>query len=224
MRYLPINLDIRGKKVVIVGGGAVAERKCLTVLSAGGCVTVVSPTLTDTLRGLSEQGGIEHLPMEYSCGDLEDAFLVFAATSDSGVNAKVAEEARIRGIMADITGAPDLGRFTSPALVNRGELLITVSTGGESPALAAKIREELDEQYGPEYSGFVRILGRVREKLLTEKINIQYNKQILRGLVNREIPALLKKGAYGEVDRILFELCGQGFSLAELETLKRMDK
>jgi precorrin-2 dehydrogenase/sirohydrochlorin ferrochelatase len=224
MRYLPINLDIRGKKVVIVGGGAVAERKCLTVLSAGGRVTVVSPTLTDTLRGLSEQGGIEHLPMEYSCGDLEDAFLVFAATSDSGVNAKVAEEARIRGIMADITGAPDLGRFTSPALVNRGELLITVSTGGESPALAAKIREELDEQYGPEYSGFVRILGRVREKLLTEKINIQYNKQILRGLVNREIPALLKKGAYGEVDRILFELCGQGFSLAELETLKRMDK
>src|SRR5512138_232283 len=102
MRYLPINLDIKGKNIVIVGGGAVAERKCLTVLSAGGSVTVVSPTLTDTLRGLSEQGGIEHLPMEYSCGDLEDAFLVFAATSDSGVNAKVAEEARIRGIMADI--------------------------------------------------------------------------------------------------------------------------
>jgi precorrin-2 dehydrogenase/sirohydrochlorin ferrochelatase len=162
--------------------------------------------------------------MEYSCGDLEDAFLVFAATSDSGVNAKIAEEARIRGIMADITDAPDMGTFTSPAQVNRGDLLITVSTGGEAPALAAKIRAELDEQYGPEYSEFVRILGRVREKLLTGKINIQYNKEILLDLVDRDIPALLKKGAYGEVDRILFELCGQGFSMAELETLKRIDK
>ena len=223
MRYLPINLDIRGKKVVIVGSGSVAERKCLSVLSAGALVTVISPTLTGTLQELCNKGEIDYLQKEYSSGDLNGAFLVFAATDRCEVNSAVADEAKERCILADITDSPERSNFTSPAFISRDELLITVSTGGEAPALAGKIRAELEGRYGPEYAELTRILGRVREKLLTEKANNQYNKQILRTLVENDFPALLKKGDYTEIDRILGSVCGPGFSLASLG-IKEKDK
>ncbi|HTY20290.1 MAG TPA: bifunctional precorrin-2 dehydrogenase/sirohydrochlorin ferrochelatase [Geobacteraceae bacterium] len=221
MRYLPINLDIRGKKVVIVGSGSVAERKCLSVLSAGALVTVISPTLTGTLQELCNKGEIDYLQKEYSSGDLNGAFLVFAATDRCEVNSAVADEAKERCILADITDSPERSNFTSPAFISRDELLITVSTGGEAPALAGKIREELESRYGPEYAELTRILGRVREKLLTEKLNNQYNKKIMHSLVDQELSALLKQGAYAEIDRVLENLCGPGFTLAELGIGKR---
>lgn len=106
--------------------------------------------------------------------------------------------------------------FTSPATIRRDELLITVSTGGEAPALAGKIREELEERYGPEYGELIKILGKVREKLLTEKGNSQYNKKVFRSLVAQELPALIKRSAFTEIDHMLRKLCGPGFTLAEL--------
>jgi len=216
MRYFPINLDIRGKPVIVVGGGAVAARKCLTLIAAGARVTVIAPTLAPTLKKLAEAGKLSHLSHNYSAGDLAGSFMVFAATNSRQVNRAVAGEAKDRGIMANIADSPDLSAFTSPAVISRDELLITVSTGGEAPALAGKIREELEERYGPEYGELIKILGRVREKLLTEKGNSQYNKKVLRSLVDQELPALIKKGAFTEIDHMLRKLCGPGFTLAEL--------
>jgi precorrin-2 dehydrogenase/sirohydrochlorin ferrochelatase len=216
MRYLPINLDIQGRKVVVVGGGSVAARKCLTLISAGARVTVIAPTLTQSLQELSEKGAIDHLSREYAGGDLAGAFLVFAATDSPKVNRAVAKEAEKSGIPADIVDSPDLSAFTSPAIINRDELMITVSTGGVAPALAGKIREELEERYGPEYAELIKILGRVREKLLTEKVNSQYNKKVLRALVEEKLPALIKRNAFKEIDRLLRKLCGPGYTLAEL--------
>jgi len=216
MRYFPINLDIRGKPVVVVGGGSVAARKCLTLIAAGARVTVIAPTLAPPLRELEGQGELSHLPRNYSAGDLAGAFLVFAATDSRKVNRAVAKEAKDRSIMANIADSPDLSDFTSPAAISRDELLISVSTGGVAPALAGKIREELEERYGPEYAELIKILGRVREKLLTEKVNSQYNKQVLRTLADQELPALIKRSAFTEIDHLLRKLCGPGFTLAEL--------
>ena len=216
MRYLPINIDIRGKKAVIVGGGSVAARKCLTLLDAGARVTVIAPILSHTLLGLRGKGLIDHLPREYADGDLGGAFLAFAATDERDVNNAVAGEAKKSGILVDVTDSPDLGTFTSPALVDRDGLLITVSTGGEAPVLAGRIREELDARYGPEYAELTRILGKVREKLLTEKLDNQYNKQIILKLLDRDLPALVKMGDYAEIDTILGDICGPGFDLAQL--------
>jgi precorrin-2 dehydrogenase / sirohydrochlorin ferrochelatase len=216
MRYFPINIDIRGKPVMVVGGGAVAARKCLTLIAAGARVTVVAPTLAPPLRRLAEEKQLSHLPREYKAGDLAGSFLVFAATNSSRVNRTVAGEAKELGIMANIADSPELCAFTSPAAICRDELLITVSTGGRSPVLAGKIREELEERYGLEYGELIKILGRVREKLLTEKGNSQYNKKVLRTLVAQELPALIKRSAFSEIDLMLRELCGPGFSLAEL--------
>jgi precorrin-2 dehydrogenase/sirohydrochlorin ferrochelatase len=216
MRYFPINLDINGRLVIVVGGGTVAARKCLALIAAGARVTIIAPTLVPPLRELAAEDKLNYLPRKYKAGDLACAFLVFAATSSRRVNREIAEEAKGRGIMANITDSPDLSEFTSPAFICRDELLITISTGGGSPLLAGKIREELEERYGPEYGKLIKILGRVREKLLTEKVNSQYNKKVLRTLVAQELPALIKRGAFTEIDHMLRKLCGPGFTLAEL--------
>lgn len=216
MRYFPVNFDLRGKAAVIVGGGAVAARKCQALLAAGARVTVIAPTLTAPLRELAENGRMKHLARKYVEGDLAGAFLVFAATDSRPVNRAVAKEAKLNGIPADITDAPELGDFTSPAVISREDLLITISTGGESPALARKIRIELEERYGPEYAGLIKILGKVREKLLTENANNPYNNRILNQLVEHFPPDLLKKSSATEIDHLLLKVCGPGFSLAEL--------
>jgi len=216
MRYLPINLDISGKKAVVVGGGSVAARKCLSLIAAGARVTVIAPALVTPLGDLAEEEQLIHLPRKFKAGDLAGAFLVFAATDSPKVNRAVANEAKKSGILADIADSPDLSTFTSPAVIARDELLISVSTGGVAPALAGMIREELEEHYGSEYAVLIKILGRVREKLLTEKVNSQYNKKVLRALVEQELPALIKRSAFTEIDRLLRKLCGPGFTLAEL--------
>jgi len=106
-------------------------------------------------------------------------------------------------------------------VVARGELLITVSTGGNSPALAAKIRKELDDLFGDEYAEAIRLLGAIREKLLTEKKNRQYNTELLSLLVSHDIPNLFKNNCYDEIDHLLRKLFGPEFSLHELGVGKR---
>jgi precorrin-2 dehydrogenase/sirohydrochlorin ferrochelatase len=216
MRYFPVNLDIRGKLAVVVGGGAVAARKCLTLLAAGARVTVIAPILAAPLRELAEKETVTHLARKFARGDLAGAFLVFAATDSRMVNRTVAQEAREYGILADIADAPELSAFTSPALLTRGELLITVATGGASPALARKIRADLEMRYGPEYGAALELLGKVREKLLTGNASRQYNKRILTSLAEHDLPALLQSGSPAEIDHLLLDLCGPGFTLGEL--------
>ncbi len=216
MRYYPINLDIDGREVVVVGGGAVASRKCLRLVAAGARVTVIAPALDTTLATMAAGRQVNHVARKYAPGDLAGAFLVFAATGDRGANRAVAAEARDRGILADITDAPQLGSFTSPAIVSRGDLLIAISTGGRSPALARRVRTELETRFGPEYATALAVLGAIREKLLTETGNSAYNKKILNALVDRDLPALVKNKSRDDMDRLLVELFGTGFTLAEL--------
>ncbi|KAF0218378.1 MAG: precorrin-2 dehydrogenase / sirohydrochlorin [Geobacteraceae bacterium] len=216
MRYFPINLNIRGKRAVIIGGGSVAERKCLSLIQAGAQVTVIAPDLVNGLRDLHAQGSIVHLAREYKAGDLADAFLVFAATDDHATNRAAAAEAKAAGIPANIADAPEISDFTSPSVIARGELLITVSTGGKFPLLSRKIREELEGLFGPEYGAALELLGAVREKLLTEKGNNAYNRKLLCELVGHNLPVLVKNRSTVEIDHLLLKLFGPGFTLAEL--------
>ena len=216
MRYFPINLDIRDRPVVVVGGGAVAARKCAALLDAGARVTVIAPELDVCLAELRAAGKIRHLARQFARGDLTGSLLAFAATDSAAVNRSVADEGRERGIPANIADAPELGAFTLPALVRRGDLLIAVSTGGNSPALARRIRAELEGRFGPEYETALILLGNVREKLLTEKGNNAYNGKIFNDLVGHDLPALIRSRSTAEIDRLLTELFGPGYTLAEL--------
>lgn len=213
MELFPVNLIVRNRAATIVGGGAVARRKCISLLEAGARVTVVAPELDPKLRELRDGGRITHVARPYLSGDLAGAFLVFAATDAPAVNLAVAGEAASRGILCAVTDAPDRGSFTTPATLRRGDLLVAVSTGGKSPALARVIRERLEEAYGPEYAETLAILGAVREKLLTVSGNTSYNKKILNALAESPLPELVRSRNHEEVDRLLARLAGPGFTL-----------
>lgn len=215
MRYFPINLDIRGRPVVVVGAGPVAARKCSALLDAGARVTVIAPRLDSDLRELCGRGMIIHVARDFSPGDLAGAFLAFAATDSPEVNRTVAEEAGSRAILADVADAPETGSFTLPAVMRQGDLQIAVSTGGKSPALARHVRQQLEALYGPEYGTALELLGRLREKLLTEKGNSAYNKRIFNELAER-LPALIRNSSTTEIDNLLKKTCGPEATLAGL--------
>lgn len=217
MRYFPINLDMRGKRAVVVGGGEVALRKCLALADAGAEVRLVSPSISEELRKLSAAGQIIHQAEQYKHGDLEGAFMAFAATDSREVNSCIAREAAERGILLNVADSPQDSTFVSPAIMARGELLIAVSTGGKSPALARRIRDEIGRAYGAEYAHAVDLLGEIREKLLTSKGNRQYNKRLLSDLAGLNLPELLRKNDTASINHLLTELLGPDYTLENLK-------
>ncbi len=154
----PIFLDLDGRRCVVVGGGEVANRKARKLLQARAEVVVVSPEVKPELESVAAE--VYRRP--YREGDLEGAFLVFAATGRRGVNAAVAREARGRGIPVNVADVPSEGDFALPSVLRRGQLQVAVSTGGASPTLARRIRYELESTFGSEWAGVVDELGRAR--------------------------------------------------------------
>ena len=166
MKYYPIFLDIRGKICVIVGGGEVAARKAERLLDCGAKVFVISPKLTPALAALKEKDVISHIAAEYTGDLIHGAALVIGATDDEKTNATISLDARSKDIPVNIVDDPQKCDFILPSLVQRGDLAITIGTGGKSPALARHLREELEAKYGREYEIFLNILGSLRVKML----------------------------------------------------------
>ncbi len=154
----PVFLDLEGRRCVVVGGGEVANRKARKLLQARAKVVVISPEVKPELAGMAA----EVRRRTYREGDLESAFLVFAATDAREVNAAVAREARERGIPVNVADEPSEGDFALPSTLRRGRLQVAVSTGGASPTLARRIRRELESVFGSEWAGVVEELGRAR--------------------------------------------------------------
>ena len=166
MRYYPINLDIKGRRCLVVGGGAVGTRKVHTLLQCGADVTVISPQATNELSVLAEAGDIAMQKREYSSTDLEGIFLVIGATDDETLNRQVSADAQSRNLLCNIADRPAVCNFILPSIVHRGDLVITVSTSGKSPALAKKLRKALERQFGIEYADLLNLsYHRFRGKL-----------------------------------------------------------
>ncbi|MBU5612278.1 precorrin-2 dehydrogenase/sirohydrochlorin ferrochelatase family protein [Geomonas azotofigens] len=220
MRHYPINLNLKGRLVVVVGGGKVAARKTARLLGAGARVTVVAPVVEESLAALAAQERIVHLSRSYRPGDLTGATLAFAATSDAAINREVARAARELNILVDCVDLPDDGDFVTPAVLEQGELLITVSTGGASPTLSKTIVDRLRAQFGPEYGEAVALLSAVREKLLTEKAGNAYNDTVFAELAALDLPALIKNGQRDAIDQILLKLSAAGAAPGSVEAGK----
>ncbi len=151
-------LDLDGKRCVVVGGGEVADRKARKLLQARAKVVVISPEVEPELESVAAEVRLR----PYREGDLQGAFLAFAATDRREVNATVAKEARERGIPVNVADKPSEGDFALPSTLRRGQLQVAVSTGGASPALARRIRRELEGAFGSEWAGVVAELDRAR--------------------------------------------------------------
>jgi len=210
LRYYPINLDLKDRVVVIVGGGAVAARKAARLVAAGALVTIVAPHLDERLAEQVRLGKLEHRDRRYQPGDLAGALLAFAATDDAEVNRAVAEEARRHGVLIDLVADPRFGDFTTPAVLSRGDLLITASTSGASPGLSRRIIEELAPLFDDEYAKSVMLLGQAREKLLTEKGGTAYNERVFAELAALDLAKLDRNGQKKALDQILLKLSDSG--------------
>jgi precorrin-2 dehydrogenase / sirohydrochlorin ferrochelatase len=184
MILYPLFLKLEGKKILIVGGGQIAEEKLFGVLRSATDVTIVAPQVSEKIRSWVEQGLLKHIAGEYHPGMVRDYFLVIAGTDSEAVNHAVYEEAREAGILCNAVDDPQYCDFYAPAVVSRGEFQIAISTGGNSPALAQKVRKELEQKYGPEYESWTGWLGRVRSGLLKVLPRSERRKELLHLLAH----------------------------------------
>jgi uroporphyrin-III C-methyltransferase/precorrin-2 dehydrogenase/sirohydrochlorin ferrochelatase len=160
----PIFLDLSDEPVVVIGGGAVAERKIEALIAAGARITVVSPEVTGLIATWADEGRLTLHSRPYRQGDLAGFRLAYAATSAPDVNQAVRDEARAEGVWLNAIDKPALCDFITPATVRRGDLTLAVSTNGRCPALAKQIREDLECTYGPEYTDTLKQLGELRDR------------------------------------------------------------
>ncbi|WP_257348479.1 NAD(P)-binding protein [Pseudalkalibacillus decolorationis] len=164
MSHYPIMINLQGKKAVVIGGGKVAYRKILSLLEAKAEVTVVSPAVIVEVKTLIDKNGVSWYKKQVEATDYQDAFIVIAATNRKETNQEVAEQAGSHQLV-NIVDQPNLGNFHVPAKLTRGKLTIAVSTGGASPILAKKIRDDLSKTYDETYEDYLEDLFKYREKI-----------------------------------------------------------
>ena len=192
MKYYPAFLNLQGKKVVVVGGGKVAERKVMTLLRAGAVVTVISPLLTKRLQKAKEAGHMHHLSRTYRKGDLKDSFMVIAATDAPEINTSVAADAP--GLL-NVVDVPSECNFIAPSVVERGPLVFAISTGGTSPAFAKAVRREIEKSYGKVFSDYLGFVKTLRSRAMQEITDKSAREKFLKGLASGDIlEALRTKG------------------------------
>ncbi|MBI2081631.1 MAG: bifunctional precorrin-2 dehydrogenase/sirohydrochlorin ferrochelatase [candidate division NC10 bacterium] len=201
----PVFLEVRGRLCLVVGGGAVAERKARALLAQGAAVRVVSPTLTGALAAEAAAGRIAHLERPFTPTDLEGAFLAFAATDDAAVNAAVAAAADAAHVPVNVADDPARSTFLVPSTLQRGEVIVAVSTGGASPALARRLRTDLEEKVGEEYAALARLLGEARREVL-RRIPDPRRRQDLFTRLPEDLHRALRDGGEGAARRLLTTL------------------
>ncbi len=205
MRYYPVFLDIAGKPVVVIGGGEVALRKVEGLLDAGARVTVVSPELHPDLRRLLDEGRVRHIEREYRPGDLEGYLLAFVGTDDREVNAAVAREGQERRVWVNAVDDPENCDFIMPGIVRRGDLVLAVSTSGDSPAMARKMREELEGFLTEEYTLLLELAAEVRRELREQDVLVE--PEVWNAALDGELKRLLAQGRRAEAkDRLVRSL------------------
>lgn len=199
--YYPAFINLSGKRCVVVGGGKVAERKVLSLLRSGANVVVISPAITNVLKKYKKKGKIKHIERDYKNGDIKDAFLVIAATSDEATNIRVSRDAPF---LVNVVDRPDLANFIVPSVVSRGPMTIAISTSGASPAMAKEVRKELEILYGKDFGRFLAFLKKLRKKVLQDISDNKQREMLLKRVASKEIFDILRgKGLKSAKERVL---------------------
>ncbi|MFZ2448778.1 MAG: bifunctional precorrin-2 dehydrogenase/sirohydrochlorin ferrochelatase [Syntrophobacteraceae bacterium] len=218
-RYYPLFLDIGGRTCLVVGGGAVGERKVRTLLEHGARVRLVARELTPWLEEECAAGGIILAGTEYGKAHLQGAVLVFAATSDAELNRAVSEDARGLGTWCNMATDPELGSFIVPSLVQRGPLAIAVSTAGLSPAIARVLRIRLEGQFGAEWEFFILLLGELRKFLKSRGIEEKDSRRVFSELAALPLPEWIAEGGREKAFQKVSEICGPLLGGDELQPI-----
>ncbi|MFO7494233.1 MAG: bifunctional precorrin-2 dehydrogenase/sirohydrochlorin ferrochelatase [Desulfobacterales bacterium] len=216
MRYYPINLDVQNRPCLVVGGGAVGHRKVSGLLKCGARVTVVSPAAHPALSEMASEGVIDWHQRPYRPEDLDGKLLVIGATDDEVLNQRISRDAAERQLLCNIADRPAVCNFILPAVIERGDLIITVSTSGRSPAFAKKLRQDLEAAFGEPYADFLALMGAIRAKLLAEAHAPEAHKPLFEKLIAADLLALVRRRDLCAIDALLEEVLGEGFSAQSL--------
>jgi uroporphyrin-III C-methyltransferase / precorrin-2 dehydrogenase / sirohydrochlorin ferrochelatase len=205
----PVNLDLQGRRCVVVGGGKIAEEKIKGLLEAGAFVQIVAPWLTVELEELYQSGRVEVSRREYARGDLDGAFLAIAATDDSATNALVFSEAEALKVLLCSVDDIDHCHFAAPATVRRGDLLLAISTAGKAPALAKRLRKELGASFGPEWGALVDVLSEARSEAIAlgaRECGFDEWSERWKAALDQDILGLVAEDRFEEAKRIVLQM------------------
>ena len=216
MKYYPVHIDINNRNVLVVGGGSVGTRKVKTLLDCGARVTVVSPEVSQQLRELAASGNIILAERSYQSEDLNGVFLVIGATDEEKLNQQISSDADRLNTLCNIADRPEVCNFILPSIVQRDDLVITISTSGQSPALAKKLRKTLENQFGEEYGTLLQLMGAIRKKLLQQAHKPEAHKPLFEQLINSDLIVMIQAGKTEEIDMLLFDILGKGYDYKEL--------
>ncbi|MCF8028801.1 MAG: bifunctional precorrin-2 dehydrogenase/sirohydrochlorin ferrochelatase [Desulfobacteraceae bacterium] len=216
MKYYPVCLDIRNRHCLVVGGGAVALRKAEGLLEAGARVTVVSPEFAEGFSRIAPGAPLYRIQRPYADTDLNEKFLVIGATDNSALNRQISRDAHSRNMLCNIADVPEACNFVLPAVVRRGDLSIAISTSGRSPAFARHLRKQLENQFGPEYTEFLRLMGAIRQKLLAGAHAPEAHKPLFEQLINGGLLELIAAGKISEINELLTGVLGPGYDYNSL--------
>ncbi len=216
MMYYPVNLNIKNKNCLVVGGGDVSTRKVMTLLECGAFLTVVSPVASAKLLNLAETGLIALKKRTYVESDLHGMFLVICATDNDVLNRQVSVDAEKLNMLCNVADRPEACNFILPAIVKRGDLIIAVSTSGKSPAFAKKIRKDLEKQYGDEYARFLKLMGAIREKLLDTRHEPEAHKHLFEELIGKDLVRMIRDFDIDRLNSALYEVLGEGYEYYNL--------
>lgn len=220
-RFYPILVDLRGKKALVVGGGNIAHRKIVPLLDCGASVEVIAKELSSPVAALLEQGLIRWEHQEFSEEHLGGAFLVIAATDDADLNRRISERAQQRGLLVNAVDQPSECNFIFPSILRRGDLVVAISTSGQSPAFAKKIREDLEEQFGEEFASFLALMGCVRDRVLSLGLSQEKNKEIFEALISSNLFRSIRGEDWKRAATTVSAVVGHPFSAEELISYTR---
>lgn len=195
MEVYPVFLTgLQTRRCVVLGGGAEAERKVRGLLDAQATVTVISTEVTDQLRLWHETATIKWVPRDYQTGDLQGAFLVIACGNDQDVNQHIWTEAQTTGALINIVDDAAHSNFIAGSVVRRGALILAISTSGCAPALAVRLRERFEREFGPEYAAFLDLMRELRKSLAIRDADFQARRARWYNLIDSDILDLLREG------------------------------
>ncbi len=208
MSFFPINIDLRNRKILLIGGGKVAERKISILLNYTDSITIIAPRITRKLKELNQLGKITHIHRSFKKGDLQGFQLVFSTTNDVTTTQKIHQEALEHNILLNAADIPDYCDFFLPAIVKRGDLSLAISTSGKCPALAKHIKDQLEKIFTDEYGPLTALLGNIRKRTIrTKKKNINL-KEILGTLLleTENIKNWIKSNNYTRIEKLINQI------------------
>ena len=197
-RYYPLFVDLKGRRCVVVGGGAIAQRKALALVRSGASVSVISPTVTPRLQAVARQGRLRHIARWVRSDDLRGSWLVISATNDPAINARVARAAKRLRIFVNVVDQSALCSFIAPAIFQRGLLTVAFSTAGASPLMAKRLRRAFARRLGGEHARMLRLLEALRPAVHARLRLPAARKRYFESLLDGPLNQLVRRGDFNK--------------------------